>query len=375
METTTTDTDSITEIQVNAIRNLTKELPVTDFGLPIGIYRLDMLPWHDYIDPAQATSEPQALDRDQPLAAAPVEEAPELLGFVDGEELLDDFGAEPLPYHMTPMPDDIEILATVEEGPQEPQAVHRIAGFPINELEGAFIWLNYDEGFPAFQNGIPFWQRMDFEPQDAYNAFQRYLQMHLGTRGEEEEIGEAATGIRSIVALATDLHSNKDLLGKLDLYTDHFHMYYWGLRAKAYDIFRVAQHRKQQEIRAIETEDFHYITGRKLMHKVLDYMDSDEDFMDMLTPKTAIDLLKTAAQMERVSVGLPANGPAVDAKDGRTRGAQSLEVAFRSIAQETQKTEEVIGVEEGDVTVIQEALKSPEDTAVLQQLIIKISGN
>ena len=36
---------------VIAIRQLTAELPLNDFGLPTGIYRTDLLPFHEYIPP------------------------------------------------------------------------------------------------------------------------------------------------------------------------------------------------------------------------------------------------------------------------------------------------------------------------------------
>lgn len=356
--------DNITQQQVTAVRALTKELPMNDFGLPIGLYRLDMLPWYDYVAPDSVPID-KLIEAPTTTLVTVAVKAPLLeegdLEFADS--LLNDDSS-----HITVSDDKTttEVVSLVAE-----PEIHRLAGFPTNGLEGAFIWLSYDEGFPAFHDGSPMWNQICFEPPEAFAIFQRYLQMHRGSVGKDEEIGPAATGTRSIEALAVDLHGNVDLLDKMEEYSNYFHMYYWNLRAKAYDIFRVAQHRKQQEIRAIETEDSHYITARKYMHKLQDFFDNEEDFWDMLTPKTAIDFLKTLTQLERVSAGLPAGGPAMP-KDGTPSTAQSLEVAFRSIAQDTNN--HAIDHEGGDSTVLRDALQNPADVEVLQELIIRVQG-
>ena len=59
-----TPQESTAEMQpdftVMAIRQLTAELPLNDFGLPTGIYRTDLLPYHEYIPPG--TRVPDATD-------------------------------------------------------------------------------------------------------------------------------------------------------------------------------------------------------------------------------------------------------------------------------------------------------------------------
>lgn len=369
----------IDERQVVAIRNLTKELPLNDFGFPVGIYRTDMLPWHEY-EPnptlrnvaLQITHEPETLEKLDGQTSRETKEAreehetqdestreeqEEIIGWVD--ELLDPAVEKVVAL----FPDKISLE------PKKPAEESYIAGFPTKSLERAFMWLSYDEGFPTFVDGSTFWSQLEFESPKAHSVFQRYLQMHQGTEGDEddaEEPGESASGVRSINDLAGSLHGDTELLGAISEYTSYYHLYYWGLRAKAYDIFRIAAHRKKQEIRALETEDSHFITSKRLMHKLMKYMDDEENFWDMMTPKIGIDMLKMLTQLQRISSGLPGVGPAIESSSGA-----SLEVAFRSVAQESNITRVN---ESGDVSGLQDVLSDPEKTKVLQELIISIKG-
>ncbi len=346
--------------QVIAVQQLTRELPLNDFKLPIGIYRTDMLPWHAY-EPVQA---PHA----QPLSIVEEEDDNDILTSVVGSEELQ-------------LAEDILMGNDSEEHIDDPTPnlpvearERRIAGFLIDELEGAFIWLNYDEGFPAMPSGTPFWDNLDFEPPEAYSIFQRYLQMHQGRKADdddEEDYGTPATGIRSISILASELHGDNELLGAREQYQTYYHLYYWGLRSKSYDIFKIAQHRRQQEIRAIEVEDSHFITGSRLMNRLLEYMDDDEDFWDMMTPKTGIDMFKTLVQLQRISAGLPAAGPA-SKEDGKRSTARGLETILRQVAQESNVATDDVSKRED---LIAQILKDPEMTERLQRFVIEMDQN
>jgi len=106
--------------QVDAIRSLTTEIPLNDFGMPTGIYRTDLLPFHDY-EPA---NQPLPMDPSTLLLEGTTTEDPSVSEF-----------------SLTSVPQE-----------EEPK-IYRIAGFPARALHGAFMPLQFDEGFPAFDNG------------------------------------------------------------------------------------------------------------------------------------------------------------------------------------------------------------------------------
>ncbi len=318
-------------LQVEAIRNLTSEIPLNDFGLPTGVYRTDLLPFHDY-KPTNGTNGVKVT-------------------LVEGN------GADLMPG----APASKEVPAPIE---------YRTAGFPTKALSTAFVPLQYDEGFPAFMDGSPFWGRLEFEPTDAFQAFQRYLQMNLGrpaSNDDDEDHGSAASGTRSVTQLATTLHPDSSLLKMASLYQGYYHLYYWGLRSHAYDLFRVAQHRQQQELRAIETQDEHYVQSRRIRHRLTQYMDNEEEFWDMMTPKVALEMHKHLTQLERISAGIPAAGPMKDESESN-RGTP-FEIAFRTVAQSNRTSKGVTITDEGEI--LDKALEDPAVTETLQELIIR----
>lgn len=352
-------------LQTEALRGLQAEIPLNDFGLPIGIYRTDLLPFHDYL-PAYA----------QPVAETAQD--PESRSTNDEDEDEDETNKLGTPEESEDILDGSQNRSS-SVAPQvrpltAPQAEYRIAGFPADALSKAFVPLQYDEGFPAFDNGTPFWCRLDFEPIDAFQAFQRYLEMNLGVPADPEvddDFGRAASGARSISQLAATLHPNSDIIKMADAYQGFYHLYYWGSRAHAYDLFRVAQYRKQQELRAVETQDEHYIVSRRLRAKLMTYFDSEEDFWDMLTPKVGIEFLKQLTGMERVSAGIPAMGP--QTAEQAAGAGTSLEVHLKTIAQTNRGLNDGRTIDE-DGEMLDNALADPDTTELLQSIIIKSGG-
>ena len=339
---------SIESVQIDAIRALTRELPLNDFGLPVGVYRTDLLPFHDY-KPGRQT----LVAIDEGVATSVV---------VDEGVIESDTDSE---HEGAPTTNDVTT-----------PHVFRTAGFPTKDLAVAFVPLQYDEGYPAFDTGMPFWSRLEYEPPDAYEAFSKYLAMNLGAPAtsvdpEDDYDGKAASGTRSIAQLATELHPDSNLLQMIDLYKGYYHLYYWGMRAQAYDLCRVAQYRKQQEHRAIETQDEHYITSRRLRHRLMQYMDSDDEFWDLMTPKVGLDMLKTITQLERISAGLPAAGPM--SEEAAARGGIPFEIELRTVALRNQPAGGKTIDEEGNI--LDAALEDAASTEILQKLIIRAGGN
>ncbi len=374
------------------MRQLCKELPLNDFGLPTGIYRSDLLPFHDYdpnpIKSGSAGDNHHASPSNESEEASPSEDsdvAP--TGPISTEVTLDDYGVDAhslLAGEGDGAPDVLGHSRTrnhppsVQLPPSRPEE-YRIAGFLAQSLGKAFVPLQYDEGFPAFESGVAFWDRLTFEPNDAYVAFQRYMLMSRGEAGDpeaEEYEGTAAQGTRSISTMVMQAFSGKpdnEILALVDKFKEFYHLYYWGLRTKGYDLFRVTQYRQQQELRALETQDDHYLQSRKLRHRLTQYMEDDEEFWELMTPKVAIDMHKHLTSLERISAGVPANGPTTKESEG---GGQTFEVAFRTIALEQAETSAVDGsgvlIEGGEV--LDHALEDPAATKILQELIIRTSG-
>ena len=328
---------SIEQIQVEAIRSLTKQIPLNDFGLPTGIYRTDLLPFHDY--------EPNTPSLVHTNGDKPVVDT-KAIDSVNSKAIAVDYG---------------------------PDTSYRIAGFPAKDLHNAFIPLQFDEGFPAFENGMSFWERLEFEPIDAFQAFQKYLQMNLGhapiadTAEGEEYDGKAAGGTRSISELVTLDHPDSDILNIVSLYQRYYHLYYWGLRVRAYDLFRVAQFRIKQEFRAVETQADHYVQSQRLRHRLMQYINDEEEFWGLMTRKVAIDMMKTLTQLERISAGLPAAGPVSDKAEDHS--GTPFEVILRTVANSHRTDTGTTVDEEGEI--LDRALESPEATEVLQEIIIR----
>lgn len=348
---------------IDAVRQLTDELPLNDFGLPIGIYRCDLLPFHDYIPNAPKLNGSQDLGKESPEQGA---------NGVDTE-------SSEVSNKSSEGSSNQEVVvcpAIASDGDPSVPDVYRIAGFPAKALNQAFVPLQYDEGFPAFLDGSPFWGRLEYEPQDTFYAFDRYLKMPLGAprdlEKDESDPGTPATGTRSLNALVSQIHpllTDTELLLQIDKYHEDFHLYYWGMRAHAYDLFRVAQHQKQQELRQLETQDEHYIDARKIRGRLLQYMTSEEEFWDLMTPKVASDLLKSTTQLERISAGLPASGP-MSEQNEKTHAP--FEMTFRTIAQTSRPRVRATTNEDGEV--LSKALEDPVATELLQELVIKSGG-
>lgn len=371
MDTTVDSTPVEAEdIQVQAIRGLLKELPMNDFGLPIGIYRVDMLPFHDY-KPTHTSTNVALLLPSPSEVETPGSPNSRANGSPSETESTEVIPA--LPLDAAPQGDS-------PQSPQTQPTEYRVAGFRKEGLQSAFVPLQYDEGYPAFESGRAFWDQLDSEPPDVYRAFTAYLQMSLGRPSDpgdhedpddEGDPGKAADGSRSISTLVSMIHprlNDAELLPTIEAYKRAYHIYYWGLRTRAYDLFRVAQHRSRQELRAIETQDEHYIESRRIRHRLAQYMNDDEEFWDLMTPKVAIDLLKLTTGLERISAGIPAAGPLTAQQEDRS--GQSLEIAFRTVAQSNRASTEGATVdEEGEV--LDKALEDADAVRVLQELIIK----
>lgn len=97
-------------------------------------------------------------------------------------------------------------------------------------------------------------------------------------------------------------------------------LYYWGPRSKSYDIFYLDGIRQSQGMIALSLQNKHYSDSVRLYNRVLEFIegssiesqseDGTSRFWNQITPRVLVDLMKQLGHMSRVSVGLPAMGPA-----------------------------------------------------------------
>ncbi len=228
--------------------------------------------------------------------------------------------------------------------------------------DAAFVPLEYTEGFPTLPSGQPIWLRFDYEPLQAFQAFQDYL--------NQAEI----EGTRYLFGL-TQTFSKFDIDQLGDLYT----LYHWDCRSRAYDLFNTALVARARQHRVLSMEDDHYLKAERLLNIAMEYIGGDE-FEALLNPKVAIELLKVVTNLQRVSVGLPAQGPLTKNQlsglvPGDHSPAASLEVVLRSIAKSSQSVHsgETSVTLDGDGKVVDAILDDEGSTALMQELIVRLS--
>ncbi len=296
---------------VEHVKQLSKHIPRNQFGLPEGIYRADLLSAHSDVE----------------IEEDPINDV-ESNGTV-GQSLPETYSVQ--------LADELTIPLKRPHRPDE---------------HVAYVSLSYVEGFPTLmEDSAPFWARFDWEPPEAFARFEDYLIQ-----------GEA--GARQLYLLET---TN----GGSTTPSELFHLFYWSDRVKAYDLFRIAEFRKRQYHRGLSLDDDHFTKASTLFDMVMKYFTKEDgDFLDTLTPKVAIDLLKAVTQMQRVSAGLPGLAPV----DAAKKAGFSLEVALEGIAGARVDPNSVQG------TVIDEsgqrleaALNDPKAAALAQKLIITLN--
>lgn len=158
-------------------------------------------------------------------------------------------------------------------------------------LEAA-VPLSYLEGYPAL-NGLPFWERLESEPLDEYELFKVYRDLPFDPTNPD--------GIRSITRVASRAAASKVSFSSPSFLYALAKIYHWYSRARAFDIYHrlVLETRRQREIEIMENT--HAKAAQKLFDIALDYF---QRHTEELSGKTAVEVLKFASQLHRLSLGL-----------------------------------------------------------------------
>lgn len=146
-----------------------------------------------------------------------------------------------------------------------------------------FMPISYLEGLPTIE-GIPIWEKLEYEPLEAYNIFKRYRAMR-----------ESSQKQRAVYKLALETGMevrNLEILRQV---------YHWNLRVNAYDLYMDQERATQLEMRRVEIEGKHAEAAKKLFGISTEYLIGHAD---LLTPKLALQMLDVATKLERISSGM-----------------------------------------------------------------------
>lgn len=210
-------------------------------------------------------------------------------------------------------------------------------------LEVATVYLNYDQGFPIFRNGTPFWARMDFESVEAYTAFSKYLEQP-GARTFHGMVGFS-----------------------VDLIMEWYSTYYWAYRARAYDLFKAAHHQRMREQRILGAQDSHFVEAEKILGRIVKAIgnQTDDDLKELGADKLA-GIMDKMVSIQRKSLGLSANGGTGDSEGPKST---SFELAIRQVASNSGATRK-----DNDSTETEMLLADPEALVAAQELILKVQS-
>jgi hypothetical protein len=186
-----------------------------------------------------------------------------------------------------------------------------------NTPSNAITPLSCLEGYATTPDGLPFWERLDGEQIQYYELFKAYRDMiytKLPVSGDREKIleGPDITNPRSITSLRSlYIVAQRADIGRPVIKTIS-QMYHWAYRVKAYDLFRRAHIERTREFEVERMQNTHATAARKIFDRCLTFI---EDHVDELNPKTALEWLQTAVELERLSLGLNPNKPDTDSGD------------------------------------------------------------
>jgi hypothetical protein len=134
-------------------------------------------------------------------------------------------------------------------------------------------------------------------------------------------------------------------------------------------MFIVAADRKRREHRMRKMEDKHYIEAETMFERLMErFSGENDDWIDELNAKEAVEVMETLVKIQRMSVGLVGQHASSSAKDALP--GESSEAIIRQIAQrasQTGKGNDTFGAQ-------LDALLNSDDGAQLQDLIIRFTA-
>lgn len=281
-------------VRADVVKEATKRVPLNNLGLPEGFHRSDLLPVDvikRVIPQEQLYQDPSGRSRGDLLQGVLTDEGPLLI--------LDE-----------------------------------------KRVRLAYVPLDYSEGFPTLpKSGLPFWDKLEFEPIEAHRAFELYLKQGT-SEGSRRLFSLACQPQTHQLCLGTTVPNSTNVQNgaedaQLDLQRDlsirtnrqlqeWFILFYWGPRARAHDLFYLEGIRQSQRTTALHLQNEHFQDASALYHKIFEFIQGKGDgaltqdpntgemvpkFWAQMTPRVLTDFLKVVGHMQRISVGLPGAAP------------------------------------------------------------------
>lgn len=234
-------------------------------------------------------------------------------------------------------------------------------------LEAATVPITWDYGYPAIDDTTPMWERLDWEPAHLFDAFLRYLELPKASEGDNP--------VRMLPLLSQALGIPVKELA------DASNTYYWAIRFRAYDLYLIACHQKQREQRIMTIEGKHFtmaenylkkidtILGKRLDRDLQELQDQDSSVHDDLKLKDLVDIIQKLTTIQRIAVGIPANGVDQSETFQVGRRNQTTEDAFKEIASHGSPAKK----SDSRSASMDQLLSNPDDLAAAQDLIIRAS--
>lgn len=268
--------------------------------------------------------------------------------------------------------------------PQEPPGD---AQEEVQALRNSYVDLIFDNGYPTFSDGRPFWYKLEYEPGFAYGVFQIYLEaIDSGPReitllSQNEEIRNIAT---RILQAGNGIEGEGEGIGGIDnrpsvpieavtsMLQEFSILYLWRARAKAHDLYTEAASRHLKIRRQTSSENEHFLLAADLLKKLKIKMLGSPNFFDDMAPKTAVDLLGKLVAIQRISTGLPAGGPlpSKEASDDTT-----FEMIMRSVGERVSKGNiyDQSGRQAATGDALSKVLEDPHAAGMMQEVIIRVT--
>jgi hypothetical protein len=151
----------------------------------------------------------------------------------------------------------------------------------------AVVPINYLDGYSVVTTtGLPFWEKLEGETIECYHLFRNYRDQidTIGSRSFARTASLAALPGAVVTTIAK--------------------VYHWQQRVKCYDCYREIELEARKQILILEMMGKHQKAASELFEMSVEYL---KDNIDNLNPKVANEILKTAVELERLSLGLEPN--------------------------------------------------------------------